>query len=172
MNIYVIQVTTGEEDKFLKLWESQNRAMDIKVYWPKREMIIRRQGKNIKTTVPVFPGYVFVEAEKIDNSTFYDFRRVPYFLRFLKDNQNIIPLPDSEQRVIFQLTKFGRIIGRSTVTYNENDKIKVLDGPLKGLEGLIVKVDKRKKRVKVRLNMYEDSFLVDFAFDLIQEKEE
>jgi len=172
MNIYVIQVATGEEDKFLQIWESRKGGSDVSVYWPKREIIIRRQGKKIKSIEPVFPGYVFVEAEEIDNSTFYEFRKIPCFYRFLKDNHNIIPLPDSEQRVIFQLTKFGRIIGKSTAKYNENDKIAVLDGPLKGLEGLIVKVDRRKRRVKVRLNMYEDSFLVDFAFDLIEEKEE
>ena len=172
MNIYVVQVSTGEEEKFLKLWESQKVGRNVNVYWPKREIIIRRQGKTVKSIAPVFPGYVFVEADEIDDSTFYEFKKVPYFHRFLKDNLNIIPLPDSEQRVIFQLTKFGKVIGRSTVTYNQNDKIVVLDGPLKGLDGLIVKVDKRKKRVKVRLNMYEDSFLVDFAYELIEGKEE
>jgi hypothetical protein len=31
-----------------------------------------------------------------------------------------------------------------------------------------VKVDKRKGRAKVRLDLYEESYLVDFAFTMIQ----
>jgi len=167
MNIYAIQVSTGEEEKFLKLWEARKTFKSVNVYWPKREITIHRQGKKLKSIVPVFPGYVFVEADAIDDSIFYEFCKIPYFHRFLRDNLNILPLPEPEQRVLFQITKFGRVIGKSTATYNENDRIVILEGPLKGLEGLIIKVDKRKNRVKVRLNMYEDSFLVDFAFDLI-----
>jgi transcriptional antiterminator NusG len=39
---------------------------------------------------------------------------------------------------------------------------------MKGLEGQIIKVDKRKKRAKIRLKLYEDSFPIDFGFELIE----
>jgi transcription termination/antitermination protein NusG len=43
----------------------------------------------------------------------------------------------------------------------------VINGPLKGLEGKIVKVDKRKGRAKVKLDLYDESFLVDLSFELL-----
>jgi transcriptional antiterminator NusG len=36
-----------------------------------------------------------------------------------------------------------------------------------GLEGKIVKVDKRKGRAKIKLDLYNDSFAIDLAFEVI-----
>jgi transcriptional antiterminator NusG len=59
------------------------------------------------------------------------------------------------------------VIGKSTVKFDENSRIYVLSGPLEGLEGKIVKIDKRKQRAKVQLDLYKESFLVDFGFELL-----
>jgi transcriptional antiterminator NusG len=37
-----------------------------------------------------------------------------------------------------------------------------------GLEGNIIKVDKRKGRAKIKLDLYDDSFSIDLGFELIQ----
>lgn len=167
MNIFVVQVYTGDENKFLRFAEKTDFSDQISFYFPKRELMVRKNRKLVRTTVPVFPGYVFAEAESISSELFAEIRLLPHFGKFLKDNLNITPLPEDEKRIIFQLTKYGRIIKKSFVVFDENDKIQVQDGPLKGLEGLIVKVDRRKKRAKVRLRLYENSFLVDFGFDFL-----
>jgi transcriptional antiterminator NusG len=36
-----------------------------------------------------------------------------------------------------------------------------------GLEGRIIKVDKRKRRAKIMLDLYNDSFSIDLAFEVI-----
>jgi transcriptional antiterminator NusG len=43
---------------------------------------------------------------------------------------------------------------------------------MKGLEGQVVKVDRRKKRAKIKLELYDDSFLVDFGFEFLQKMKE
>ena len=53
------------------------------------------------------------------------------------------------------------------MVFNENNRIEVKSGPMMGLEGKIVKVDKRKQRAKVQLDLYKESFFVDFGFELI-----
>ena len=63
---------------------------------------------------------------------------------------------------------FGEIVDKSMVTFDEDRRIRVLSGPLKGLEGRIVRVDRRKGRAKVRLEMYEDSFEIDFGFESLE----
>jgi transcriptional antiterminator NusG len=53
------------------------------------------------------------------------------------------------------------------VYFNENSRIVVVEGPLVGLEGRIIKVDKRKGRAKISLDLYNDSFAIDLAFEVI-----
>ena len=62
---------------------------------------------------------------------------------------------------------FGKVADISKVSFDADQRIVVLEGPLKGLEGLIVKVDMRKRRAKVRLDMCENSFLVDMGFEIL-----
>lgn len=56
---------------------------------------------------------------------------------------------------------------KSKVYFNEEDRIVVSEGPLKGLEGRIIKVDKRKGRAKIKLDFYDNSFAIDLAFEII-----
>ena len=172
MNIYTIQVITGKEDTFLKLWEKLNDRHNLNVYWPRRELMIRRHGHTRKQLVPVFPGYLFVEAQEIDPDIFQEFRHIHYFNRFLKSNNNICPLPEDEQRVIIQLTNKGKIIKQSKVIFNEQDRIVVVEGPMMGFEGKIIKVDKRRKRAKVQLSLYHKAHPVDFGFEVLEPADE
>ena len=53
------------------------------------------------------------------------------------------------------------------MTFDANQRIVVEKGPMKGLEGQIIKVDKRKKRARVRLDLYDSTFEIDFGFELL-----
>ena len=57
------------------------------------------------------------------------------------------------------------------MVFDEHNRIRVISGPLKGLEGQIVKVDRRKGRARVKLELYEDSFMIDFGFDSLEKAE-
>ena len=63
---------------------------------------------------------------------------------------------------------FGEVLDKSKVQFDENKRIRVVHGALKGLEGKIVKVDRRKQRAKVSLSLYDSAFLIDFGFDLLE----
>jgi transcriptional antiterminator NusG len=56
----------------------------------------------------------------------------------------------------------------SKVRFDEKNRIVVIDGVMKGLEGNIVKVDRRKGRAKIRLDIYDNSFLIDLSFEAIE----
>jgi transcriptional antiterminator NusG len=116
----------------------------------------------------VFPGYLFVSAADIDSILYSDLRRIPGFLRFLPSNKAIAPLSPKDQELLVHLLGFGEIVTASTVTFDANGRIRVAAGPLKGLEGSIVRVDRRKGRARVRLEMYEDSFEIDFGFEALE----
>jgi len=167
MNYYVIQVQTQGEESFMKLADEQLADADVKLSWPRRALTIRRAGRLRETLAPLFPGYVFLEAEEVTIDVYWALRRTPGFYRFLESNTDIRPLEREERQLVMHFLSFGEIVRKSQVVFDANSRIQVVGGPLEGLEGLIVKVDKRKGRAKVRLDLYSNSFLVDLGFDIL-----
>ena len=170
MNYYAIQVKTRGEEKYIRLFRSLHPACPIEIFFPKRTVSIRRKGVMIQTNPAVFPGYLFLESEEDTLRRFqWQFRRTDGFYRFLKSNRNIQPLSGRDlETVLHFVKKAGPLAGISQVYFDENSRIVVVDGPLAGLEGNIIKVDKRKKRAKIKLDLYEDSFTIDLGYELIE----
>lgn len=174
MNYFVIQIITRGEEKYIRLAEEslrQNRegpAPQGRLLWPRRLLTIRKRGVAKSSIAPLFPGYLFWEGDWIPPETYWKLKRIPGFIRFLKSNQNIEPLEGNNFRLVRHFLHFGEVAAASKVYFDENDRIRVIQGPLEGMEGRIVKVDRRKKRAKIRLSLYENSFLVDFGFELME----
>jgi transcriptional antiterminator NusG len=177
MTFFVIQVGTGDEERFLRLARQQLEgiaragATGMTVWWPRRSMRIRRGGRWRDSVASIFPGYLFLEAPDVPPELYQRFRRIPGFHRFLRDNHNIEPVSPRDREVIQHFISSGEVVHRSTVVFDEQNRIKVISGPLKGLEGKIVKVDRRKGRARVKLELYEDSFMIDFGFDALEKTE-
>ena len=171
MNYYAIQVKTTGEEKFIKRYNSLHSGAGLAMYFPKRRIDIRRGGIMRQSTKAVFPGYIFIEADGQDIlDRQWTLRRTTGFYRFLRSNQDISPLSDRDLELALHFIKrAGPVAGVSRVYFNENSRIVVAEGPLAGLEGRIIKVDKRKKRAKVKLCLYDDSFAIDLAFEVMDE---
>ena len=168
MNYFVIQVVTGKEDVFMNFLKNIHPDIYKNLYWLRKELTIRKGGKLKKKVSSIFPGYLFYEADFPSFQEITVLRKIPGFCRFLQSNQDIRPLPEEENRLVFKLLSGGEVAGESTVIFDVNDRIKVIDGPMKDLEGEIIKVDKRKKRAKIRLKLYENSFSIDFGFKIME----
>jgi transcriptional antiterminator NusG len=170
MNYYAIQVRTRGEERYVKLFRALHPDFSAEIHFPKRQIDERRRGKMIQRTVGIFPGYIFVESEEENFFKFrWNFRRTEGFYRFLRSNQNIRELQGRDLEVVLHfIKKVGPVAGKSRVYFNENSRVVVVDGPLLGLEGKIIKVDKRKGRAKIKLDLYDDSFSIDLAFEVIE----
>jgi transcriptional antiterminator NusG len=168
MQYYAIHVMTRYEDDYQRHLAPSLEGR--KLFIPKRTLTVRKRGKNKRETLPVFPGYVFFESESIlDELDFYWLlRKTPGFIRFLRDNISPTPLSERERLLLGHFMSFGESADTSKVTFDENDRIVVLAGPLKGLEGQIVKVNRRKGRAKVALDMCEAGYLIDLGFEVVE----
>jgi len=174
-NIYALQVRTKGEEKFIRRARSLHPEFGCGLSFPQRCLDIRKGGKVKPSKLAVFPGYVFLElgAEEDAKSCFWAFRKIEGFYRFLRSNRDIAPLRDRDLELALHfIKKVGPLAGKSKVYFDEESKIVVLHGPLAGLEGRIVRVDRRKKRAKVSLDLYGDSFFVDLAFEVIEKASE
>jgi transcriptional antiterminator NusG len=171
MNYYAIQVKTRAENKFIQLYKANNPDNILQIHFPQRQLDIKKGGRIKTSRMPVFPGYIFIEASCDEEIKTYqwNFRRIKGFGRFLSSNDNITPLSNRDLDLVLHfINNVGQVAGRSKVYFNENSRIVVVEGPLSGLEGRILKVDRRKGRAKVKLDLYEDSFAIDLGFELIE----
>jgi transcriptional antiterminator NusG len=166
MHYYTIQVKSRGEEKFIRLFRALHPQINFPMYFPRRRMDIRRRGKVVQAEGAVFPGYIFIEAEGEDILAHqWAFRRTDGFYRFLKSNQNIRPLSGRDLELTLHfIKKVGPVAGVSLAYFNEDARIMITEGPLLGLEGKIIKVDKRKGRAKIKLDLYDDSFAIDLPF--------
>lgn len=168
MQYYAINVLTNGEDDFRR--HLLPNLADHKLLVPKRVLTVRRRGKVKKETLPVFPGYVFIESENIlkDLDFYWVVRKTPGFIRFLRDNISPIALSERDRLLLGHFMSFGEFADTSKVSFDENERIVVHSGPLKGLEGQIVSVNRRKGRAKVSLDICSESFLIDLGFEAVE----
>lgn len=170
MNYYALQVKTRSEEMFIKrvfISMAPGQDKDIRIIFPRRKMSIRKAGAIKSVLEPVFPGYIFLESPGLPDAMYWLLRTTPGFYRFLPENKQPQPLEGKDLATLKHFMSFGPYADTSKVRFDENDRISVAEGPLKGLEGRIIKVDKRKGRAKVKLDMYDESFLIDLAFEVL-----
>ena len=175
MNYYALQVKTRGEEDYMRLFRAQYPDISLPLYFPQRSLDIRRGGKVRPSQLAIFPGYVFLELSTEDDILRYQwaFRRTKGFYRFLRSNQDITPLQNKDLELVLHFIKnVGPLAGKSKVYFDENSRIVVISGPLFGLEGRIVKADKRKGRAKIKLDLYGDSFCIDLAFEVLKQSQD
>jgi transcription termination/antitermination protein NusG len=173
MNYYAAQVHSGREQRFIdqiKQYIPQTSSVQQLIFL-RRELYVQKQGLRKKELQPLFPGYIFIETDSpLDIPAQELMRKSEYFYRFLKSNQNITALDNNDLKILKHFMHFGETAGASEVYFDENQRIVVEDGPLKGLEGFIIKVDKRRRRAKIRLNFENSPVIMDLAFNVISKK--
>ncbi len=164
MTYYCIMVLTGEEKKFIE------RAKEIfkddfsgaKFYFFERKMHTKKRGWFLGA---LFPGYVFFGAEELTPEFFLKLRSVKGFCKILPDNQNPLKFMGTELEELEFLIQTGGVLGISKIQFMPEKKLKVISGPLKGYEGQIVSVNKKRKRITVRSFLTPDGKTFDLNFE-------
>ena len=154
MNYYIIQVVTGREQAFIE--GLQKKAPDLagahNFIYLTRELYIRRQGKTLRELQPVFPSYIIMQTTgTVDGQTVLALKALPDFYHFLKSNTEITALSGNDLAIIQHFLGLGPRIGPSLVRFDQDDHIVVIEGPLKGIEGCIIKVDRRQQRANIHI---------------------
>lgn len=167
MFYYVISIKTGREERYIKIANRLIPDTEGRLIWPRRSLIIRKRGRKIESLSSLYPGYLFWETQEFSYAAKMILMNIPGFIKFLKNNITIMPLRDTERDMLLEIISHGEIIKRSIVDFDKNKRIRVIDGPLKCLEGSIIKVDRRKNRAKVQLSLHGNSIFVDIGFDVI-----
>ena len=151
---YVVQVKTGKEQQAIDdIMKNKPDDPSFEVFAPHRKVIRRYKGVDKEVIERCFPGYVFVSTNDVQG-LFIQLYWTPGYTRLLgreADTYNFVPLNEDESRMIDILYSIenNRITEISNIEVKEGEMIKVLDGPLAGLETKIIKVNLHKRKVTV-----------------------
>jgi len=158
-------VVTGEEEK-VKERVKYRLTDDYSVVVPKRKLKVRKGGIWKVESRVLFPGYVLVNGV-ITADIYYQLKSIPGILRLLMTGNAVASIDRSEMTVLSRLISNNEEIGFSNV-FVENGRVQVVDGPLFSLEGIIISVDHRKQRAKVRITFLGEERTVDLGISILK----
>ena len=146
-------VKTGGEEKFKdSAAEKLNEQGDnSKFYFFKKQM---RARTGLNFLEPLFPGYVFMETKAISRKIIETLKEIKGFYHFLLNNESPNKLQGYDLDYFSAFRKNGELLGLSKVTFDENQRVVIVDGPLKGFEGKIIRVNRRCKRITIEIDMF------------------
>lgn len=149
---YVIQTLGGEEERtadMIRKWISSYYIEECFV--PKRERMKKFHGRWNKVEEILFQGYVFVISEKPEK-LYQKLKQVPKLTKLLgREMDYFFALGEEEKRLVERIGNQVHKIPLSQIMIGEGKQIQVLDGPLKGYVGNIVKVNLHKREAAIEI---------------------
>ncbi len=167
-NYFALGSRPRNEEKALVTIGPKLERFEARLFLPRRELFIRKSGKVVRELCPLFPGYIFLETTDLSPTLYKEIKSFYPTIWFIKMQDFPVPLSPRDVETLRRFLQFGEVIRPSLVTFEESQKIKVVDGPLMGLEGKIIKVDRRKQRARICIEFNGNDFQIDLAFELIE----
>lgn len=163
---YVLHTYSGYEDSVaLNLQQRiENLGMEDKIFQvlvPKEKKIKIRDGKRTTVEEKIFPGYVIVEMIVTDDS-WYVVRNTPNVTGFV--GSGTIPTPIDEEEMKYLQKRMGVEEPKFKVDFEQNDLVRITDGPFKEYEGKVSDIDEAKGKVKVLVTIFGRETPVELDF--------
>lgn len=150
---YAIQVTTRQEENTISLCRAIiDPAILSDIYFPQAETMRKYQGEWVKRQSPLFPGYLFADTDEPDELRSL-FHRVPKLTRLLGAGAEPIPLTDQETEWLDKILNPVHVVEFSTGIII-GDRLSVERGALKGMEGLVIHIDRHKRTAVLEVEMF------------------
>lgn len=114
----------------------------------------------------LFPGYVFMVTDDL-NQLHMKLRNVLGLTKLLGTGQEIIPLTEEEVDFLLTFGKEEQCVEMSEGII-EQDKVRILKGPLKGMEGYIRKIDRHKRKAFLEIQMFGRTVEMQVGLEIVR----
>ncbi len=166
---YVVQVRTGMEEEIITQCRKVIPSSILeRCFLPYYEMMKKYQGEWHKEKKVLFPGYVFMITDDI-NSLYMELKRVIGLTKLIGTGEEIIPL--GQEDICF-LMKFGneeQIVEMSQGVILDGNVV-ITDGPLKGHEGIIKKIDRHKRKAYLSIPMFGRMLDTQVGLEIVEKR--
>jgi transcription antitermination factor NusG len=125
------------------------------------EVWSKRKDRRKKIMIPMFPGYLFVESANLDNYVRLDILKTFGVVQILGKARGAEPIPVPDEKI----DAIRRIIeSRVEVQQLQYPKVgepaRIMDGPFKGVEGLVISTDYAKELFVISIELLQRSVAI------------
>lgn len=172
---YVMQVISGQENRAVLLVEGMvSEEILESCFVPLRRLRKKFQGAWHEVTEKLFPGYVFMVTEQ-PQLLYEELKRIPTLTRVLgRCGEYFTSLSEDDARMMEKLkdgTESGNFeVEISKVAVEEENRIKILSGPLTNLEGQIKKVNLHKRSAAVEMEFMGIKTIVYLGVEIVDRR--
>ena len=158
---YVIHVQSGKEQKMCELFEAACRQADLldddgqllkECFYPRFRTQRKRRGEWKDVEHPLMPGYV-IAVTSDPGKVAQVLRGIPKYARMLTMGESYVPLSEEERRWLDEQTSPGERVVPMSVAYKRGDTIVITDGPLKGREWMVGRVNRANSMAHLELHV-------------------
>lgn len=132
----------------------------LTTFLPEMEVWSKRKDRKKKIMVPLFPGYLFVEAA-LDSETHLNILKTFGVVRILgkKLNAEPMPVPEDKIKAIQRIT--AKKVEMFALQYPKaGEPAKIMDGPFAGIEGVVIKSDLEKELFVISIELMQRSVAI------------
>lgn len=169
---YVLFVKTGREEKVEQLLKKRLDTDAFMPFIPMHETLFKISGKVKKELKSLFPGYLFIESEisgmefvKSISRAICDLMDVFRFLKYGDTDQ--IAMNEHEKCMLLSLCNEDHCILSSSGIIVGNS-VYIKEGPLAGLESIVRKIDRHKRRAIIDLEFMGSVREVSLALEIVE----
>ncbi len=154
---YAVHTRSRHEERSFELLLQKS----IHAFLPKMEVWSKRKDRRKKIMMPMFPGYLFVETATLDNYLRLDILKTFGVVQILGKARGAEPIPVPDEKI----DAIRRIIeSRVEVQQLQYPKVgepaRIMDGPFKGVEGLVISTDYAKELFVISIELLQRSVAI------------
>ena len=156
---YVVNAYSGHEQKVKDYLESRRESMGMennifRVIIPERTEIEVKDGVKKEKVRKMFPGYVLIEMIMSDEA-WYVVRNTPGVTGFIgSSGKGAKPTPLKPQEIDKILANMGMTRMDVDKELTVGTRVSIVDGPFKGMEGVIDNLDIENSRLTVLIDLF------------------
>lgn len=126
----------------------------------------RRCDRRLQINVPLFPGYLFIR-EQLTPVVYHEIVRLPGVARILRCNGGYATVCPEVIESIRQSLASLRPCGPHAFV-QRGKQVRVVEGPLRGIVGIIKELKHRKRRLVITVELFKRSMAVELDDDAVE----
>lgn len=138
----------------------QLTAKGFHLFLPKMQVWSQRAGVRHRIAIPMFPGYLFLHS-LVDSATYLEVRKARGLVCILGQGwDRLAVVPEEEIQAIYAVLR-----SRSPIYHHpylqEGQRVRVMRGPLSGVEGIFIGGKANKGRLVLSVELLHQSVAVE-----------
>lgn len=142
--------------------------LNIRLVYPQRikRKYFRAENVYFDEAIPLLPGYMFFETDQ--DLPKEKLARTDYLLRLLTYTNGEWQLQGADERFARIMMNTDGIIGVSKAYFDEDNRMRILDGVLKDFEEYIVSVKRKLRMAEISIEFQGKAIRMKFEYELAQ----